>query len=279
MANALNLDNGGELFNIFLESDGDLSFRANNRNGAGDARVTIKDDSGDVGIGTGSPAERLHVIGNRIRLQNGTKQFDMRADGAQVDLQTSTNDLYIRSTGAGHDIVINPQSADGNVGIGGPQSPNATLQVRGELGLESSTGTELWNMNVNSSGNLTFNSNNVVGGTTRMTINDDNGNVTIGGALSQNSSIALKENVVTLSAKEAFKILDNLNPVKFIYKNDKNKETHTGFIAEESPKMVTSEDGKSICVTDVIGILTKIIKKQQESINTLTQKMKELSPK
>ena len=276
MPKSLNLDNESERFNICLDSDGDLSFKANNINSLGNMRVTIKDDSGNVGIATADPAERLHVIGGRIRLENGTKKFDMRADGSQVDLETTTNDLYIRSNGTGNHVVINPGGNDGNVGIGGPTSPSASLQVRGEIALESNN-SQYWNLSVDSDGNLALNANAHVGGNTQMTINDESGDVTIAGTLSQHSSIALKDNVVTLSAKEAFKVLENLNPVKFIYKNDKSRETHTGFIAEDSPDMVKSKDGKSICVTDVIGILARVIKEQQKSINTLAQKLKDLT--
>jgi hypothetical protein len=83
-----------------------------------------------VGIGTTNPQTKLHVVGNRIRLQNAGKTLDMRADGSAVDLQTTTSDLYIRSTGKDHDVVINPYSSDGKVGIG-TANPNAKLDVNG----------------------------------------------------------------------------------------------------------------------------------------------------
>ena len=46
MPNALNLQNGGQRFNICLETNGDLSFKANAENCAGTPRVTINDDNG-----------------------------------------------------------------------------------------------------------------------------------------------------------------------------------------------------------------------------------------
>ncbi len=94
---------------------------------------------GKVGVGTTNPSYKLHVIGdnsgsqkNRIRLENAGKRLDLRADGGAVDLQTETNDLYIRSTGSGHDVVINPFSDDGKVGIG-TENPSVQLHVQDNL--------------------------------------------------------------------------------------------------------------------------------------------------
>jgi hypothetical protein len=186
MPNALNLQNGGERFNICLETNGDLSFKANAENCAGTPRVTINDDTGNVGIGATNPAQRLHVQGNRVRLENGGRILDLRADGSEIDIETETNSLFIKASGTGNHVVFNPFAGNGNVGIG-LANPAVPLQVRGRLGLESdtATGTELWNLNVDNNGNLTVNSNSVTGGITRLFINDDTGNVGIATASPQ----------------------------------------------------------------------------------------------
>ncbi|MDY6898589.1 MAG: tail fiber domain-containing protein [Cyanobacteriota bacterium] len=179
MSNVVNLDNGGERFNICLEPNGNLNFKANAENCAGTNVVTINDDSKNVGIGTTNPAQRLHVQGNRVRLENGGRILDLRADGSEIDIETGTNSLFIKASGTGNHVVFNPFAANGNVGIG-LTNPQAPLQVRGRLGLENETGAQLWNLNVDNSGNLSINANSVTGGTTRLFINDDSGNVGIG---------------------------------------------------------------------------------------------------
>jgi len=104
---------------------------------------------GNVGIGNDAPARKLHVKGDRIRLDSpdGAKTIEMRTDGSQVDLQSTANDLFLRS-GAGappHNIVMNPDAADGNVGIG-TAAPAYKLDVKAtaiKLGLEAAGGGQL----------------------------------------------------------------------------------------------------------------------------------------
>jgi Chaperone of endosialidase len=92
--------------------------------------------TGRVGVNAAAPAldTQVHVRGPRIRLESvdGSRSVDLRADGGAVDLQSSTNDLYLRSTnpgaGPGRNIVMNPYAGDGNVGIG-LDSPQEKLHV------------------------------------------------------------------------------------------------------------------------------------------------------
>jgi hypothetical protein len=85
---------------------------------------------GEVGIGTETPAEKLHVVGGRIRLENSSKIIELRADGSAVDLQSATSKLYLRSFGSGsnNQIIMNPANTEGGVGIG-IESPKAKLHV------------------------------------------------------------------------------------------------------------------------------------------------------
>ncbi len=93
--------------------------------------------NGRIGVGT-NPTRSVEVVGNRIRLRNSnsSKIIDLRADGNAVDVHTTTSDLFLRSEGAGHDIIMNPFGVDGKVGIGTEAPAADTLHVVG-----SSTGS------------------------------------------------------------------------------------------------------------------------------------------
>lgn len=93
------------------------------------------------------------------------------------------------------------------------------------------------------------------------------------------SSRDLKENVTDFSSQEAAEVLRGLNPVKFNYKTDKEKTSCIGFIAEDVPEVVTSIDRKMIQPMDIISVLTKVVKEQQEVIATLVKKVKVLEEK
>src|SRR5438128_264935 len=56
--------------------------------------------NGNFGVGTPAPVVRLHVKGDRVRLDSvdGARAIEMRADGAALDLQSAGAPLYVNAT-------------------------------------------------------------------------------------------------------------------------------------------------------------------------------------
>jgi len=127
----------------------------------------------------------------------------------------------------------------------------------------------------------------------RTSINFPNGNVGIGttspthlihlsgGAYSDGatwtnaSSRELKKNIAEISADEAVKTIENLKPVAFNYKKD-DQEQHVGFIAEDVPELVATNDRKGIDSMDIAAVLTKVVQEQQKTMRELQAKIGEL---
>jgi hypothetical protein len=121
----------------------------------------------------------------------------------------------------------------------------------------------------------------VVNSLGKMTLNSDNSmsmasgaTCTAGGVWTNASSIALKENISTLSSDEAATTLLALNPVKYNYKAEK-EENHVGFIAEEVPELVSMKDRKSLSPMDIVAVLTKVTQDQQRQLQDQQQQFKE----
>ena len=96
--------------------------------------------------------------------------------------------------------------------------------------------------------------------------------VSAGGVWTNSSSRALKENIESLTVEEALAALAKLEPVRFNYRNDA-AEGHVGFIAEDVPDLVATNDRASLRTMDIVAVLTKVIQAQQEKIDELERRI------
>lgn len=85
------------------------------------------------------------------------------------------------------------------------------------------------------------------------------------------SSRELKENIEELNSNDAFAILDNLDPVSFKYKD--KERTSFGFIAEDVPDVMTTANKDSLSPMQFVGVLTKVVKDQNEKLAEQSKKI------
>ncbi len=233
------------------------------------------DTSGNVGIGTSSPAVKLDVAGE-VRSTSGTVQLFMEGvSGSGGYLGTRSNDfLQFRTNNTN---VMNITAA-GNVGIG-TTSPTffgatyTTLEVKGKSGTvggyilaSAADGSAVAQMASESSvsyiGSRTntpvaYTTNNAermritAGGEVYIAGTTDQGAYNLqvngtgvwgAGAYVNGSDERLKDNIQTLN--DGLSVINQLRPVTFQYKPDYSKDTaiQPGFIAQELQAALEGKD-------------------------------------
>lgn len=96
--------------------------------------------------------------------------------------------------------------------------------------------------------------------------------VTAGGVWANSSSRQRKQDIADLDVEAAIQALVALEPVSFKYKIDK-RETYLGFIAEDVPDIVATNDRQSLSAMDIVAVLTKVVQDQQQRIADLEAKL------
>ncbi|MEZ5573284.1 MAG: tail fiber domain-containing protein [Halioglobus sp.] len=92
--------------------------------------------------------------------------------------------------------------------------------------------------------------------------------LTTGGVWTNASSRELKDNIQPLSTEDANEALAGLSPVRYVYKNSRDEE-YVGFIAEDVPELVSTNDHKSLSPMDIVAVLTTVAKEQKAEITEL----------
>lgn len=102
--------------------------------------------------------------------------------------------------------------------------------------------------------------------------NDGNGaHVTKAGVWTNASSRTLKENIRPITSQQARATVRALQPVGYRYKNEP-EEQYVGFIAEDVPELVATNDRKSLAAMDVVSVLTKVVQDQDRELEVERQR-------
>lgn len=95
--------------------------------------------------------------------------------------------------------------------------------------------------------------------------------------LANGSSQERKENIAHLTLATAQQALHQLNPVEYTVKTDPRRQKRSGFIAEEAPNLVASNEQKGIFVDGIVAVLTKIVQQQDMELRALRSDVKALT--
>jgi hypothetical protein len=208
--------------------------------------------SGNVGVGTASPVTKLEVVHDvasaaTVRLRNTTASG---FPGIEYADNTGTVNLFMGLDTTNHTTRIN------NVN----NTPYLILQESVEK------------FRMTPAGNIGLNG---VTNPTNPIQHSSGAFLSTGGTWTNASSREYKQDISELSSKEAMCALEELNPVKYAYKVDP-AERHVGFIAEDVPEIVATPDRKGLSPMDVVAVLTKVVKEQQQTIDSLSHRLEQL---
>lgn len=268
------------------------------------------DDAGRVGIGTSTPILNLHIAKGdspALRLDQDTSY----GYAAQVwDISGNEANFFIRDVTGGSKLPFRIQPGtptntltlndEGKVGIG-TWTPDAQFEIEktgenaavifqrtdGATGKFSARTSEVY-LGTSTDHNVQMIANNTVVMTITPTVKvgisntapthmldvGGSGAYCNGGAWVDGSSRQFKDNIKNLTAAEASEVLNELNPVKFNYKED-NTEECLGFIAEDVPELVATKDRKGMSPMDIAAVLTKMVQEQQKSIREQREALQE----
>jgi hypothetical protein len=215
-----------------------------------DAKLTVL-SNGNVGIGTASAAELLHVNGN-VLLSTGYRIFGNSNTGT-----TSSFISLYNTTDGGIDLMANFTASKITFGTAG--SERMRITSTGNVGIGTGTPQSGYRLHVVDSVYV-------------------GGNVSAS-AYTTRSDFNLKDDIFDL--KYGLNDVLKLQPVEYIYKSNGSKQL--GFIAQDIgtilPEVVSFEESMSVNYQGIIPILTKAIQEQQDLIKALEQRIINLENK
>lgn len=247
-------------------------------------------NSGNVGVGTTTSANKLHVQHNQDG--GGVMRIQNNSDGGFAGIYFNQNNSYRGHIGYVNTGGTSTFGGKGAFQVSAGNRPFVITNGTTELYTESlritqdkklrifkdgSGGAIYWDTYVATTNGPNENNNDYVfayNGAVHAYIRDGSG------AFQITSDRRLKDNISPLGDNTLEKVLA-LNPVNYHYKKDKNKISQNGFIAQEVqllfPEIVDEIDGYLSLNYDAFGVLAiQAIQEQQKTITLQEEKIKRM---
>ncbi len=257
---------------VYQRANSPLIFGTNNTD-----RMRI-DTSGNVGIGTSSPAYKLDVNGNIGVGTTSTGQSILQ----MLTSTTGTGTIHF-GDGGGNNLYagyIQYAHASNSLQFGTSHAEKMRLDTSGILNIGATT-LFSGNTKLEVQYGLTVKHSTTLGQARNIYMDDSAGalkfyngynlaSLSSAGAWTNASDIAYKENIV--DTEHGLDVVKLLQPRDYTLKSDSSSQT--GFIAQELethlPQFVDGNDGeKGVNYGQLTAVLTKAIQEQQEQIDAL----------
>ncbi|MBC8117592.1 MAG: tail fiber domain-containing protein [Candidatus Saccharimonas sp.] len=258
---------------LHCQSDGPVTFRLDDFNAltpgmwdveGGGLGFNVK----DVEAGTtpfsllpGAPSNSLFVaVNGSIGMGTATPDPSSRLDIRSL----LTNGLMAkRDDGNGHYLRVENNISAFRCGVQGINGDAQCGSLTADKGLNLLAGGST-KMVINSTGKISF-GNSPLAITTAALLHTTGARLTAGGAWSNASSRSLKQDIEPITSEQARDTVRALQPVGYRYKNELD-ERYVGFIAEDVPELVATNDRKGLAPMDITAVLTKVVQDQQTKL-------------
>jgi len=278
VAGSIKVGTTDTVFTSNLSSNSPLRFDAP----TGTNRMFIDDVTGNVGIGTSIPEQKLAVRAGSVA--PGQTAISVSADLSAGDQFSSQIHILTNNSSAPARLAFSNTTSAGQPNPGTQiaviEGQYYSDQQRGYLAFQTRAigpAAMLERVRIDSSGYVGIGT-----PTPAHPLHMGSGaHCTAGGTWTNGSSRDYKFDIKPLQDEEYSEILEkleDLDVVRFKFKADPKRE-HIGMIAEDVPAEMASDDRKGIPTSDAIAFLVAAVKAQQEKIEKLEKRLKDVEQK
>ncbi len=265
---SLHVSTGGLQPTLRLQTTNIAGARAWDLRGSGGRFDLVDVTNGNAtpfGVQAGAPTDTVYLTsGGKVGF--GTTAPDANS---QVDIRSGLNNgLFLRRAAAGVPHYVRVETNDGvfRSGVQGNGDAQFGALTAGKgLNLIAGGTTKLL---MNSTGQITF-GNTPTAISTHALLHSSGANLTLAGVWTNASSRALKQDIEPITSEQARDTVRALQPVGYRYKSEP-AERYVGFIAEDVPELVATNDRKGLAPMDITAVLTKVV--QDQSVQLDAQK-------